>query len=292
VILRGRLQRGAGTVLLIAATVLTQPVGAGGSVLIPVGREQARSRADSSLAAVETLPIAEPVVFARDVSDPVFGYVIGLLDRGLWGRVTGAHFARAVDQSGRPSGIPHEMISEVRRSPGNRPHSGWVRASFIEPLRVPVPYDILGYHPGSLQSSQVVMAEEWRVPRTQIPNLYVKDGPHTLEIEDLTLWGIVEGDIVMDIDGWLDAFLGNKLDDTYIIGLALFRYDGRRYAMALGFSGQGQGRSGVLDVKRDKICFPASRELKAIGRELRSRVVKRLARRGIPAWVPPHSEGG
>jgi hypothetical protein len=282
----------AAMILLIAATSPLEPVDAGGKRLLRVGRAEVKCRADSLLATVETLPVAEPVVLAEDVSDPVFGYVIGLLDRGRWGRVTGAHFAKAVRQSGRRSGIPHELISEVRRSRGSQPQSGWVRASFTKELRVPVPYDILGYHPGALISSQVVMAEEWRAPRARVPNLYAKEGPRTLQIEDLTLWGIVEGDVVMDIDGWLDALLGNKLDDTYIVGLALFRYDGHRYAMALGFSGQGQGRSGVLDVRRDKIKFPASPELKAIGRELRSRVVKRLARRGIAAWVPPQPAGG
>ena len=102
--LRGRFPHGAGAVFLIAAALLPRPVGAGGPVLIPVGREQVRARADSSLAALETLPIAEPVIFAQDVSDPVFGYVIGLLDRGLWGRVTGASRPQPYRRTrGRPS---------------------------------------------------------------------------------------------------------------------------------------------------------------------------------------------
>ena len=93
--------------------------------------------------------------------------------------------------------------------------------------------------------------------------------------------------VVCQGSGKQDRFLGGKLDDTYIVGLAIFRFRGQRLAMALGFSRNGQGRSGALDVTEDKLRFPSSRDLKVIGRELRRRVVLRLARKGVPAWVPP-----
>ncbi len=250
------------------------------------GSEKMMVEADTCLARVELLPLPEQLFLATDVTDPVFGYLVGLLDRNIHGIIAGDHFEKAVEQSGRPSRIPHKLIREVRRAPGVRPTSGWIRASFTERLKVPVPYSILGYHPGSLISSQDVTFVEWQIPRAFIPNPFCEDRT-TLEVENLTLWGIVAGEIILDIDGWLDALMGGKLDDTYIVGLAFFRFDGNRYAMALGLNEDGRGRSGALDVRTDKIRFPSTCELKAIGRELRRRLIRSLDRRGIPVCIPP-----
>ncbi len=272
------------------APLVATPEGAPAGGRIPDARPAAIVRAlgeaDQRFQLVAELPALAVPPLAEDVTDPVFAYVVGLLDRGEYGSIAQQHFARAVAASGRKSRIPHQVIRGVWRAPGLQADAGWVRMEFTDRVNVPVPYNILGYHPGSLLSSPVVTLEEWRLGRTLVPNAAVKDGP-PLELEDVTLWGIVDGQVWIDIDGWVDALLGGKLDDTYVVGVALFRFRGERLAIALGFNREGQGHSGVLDVRADKIRFPSPLELKVIASDLRSRVLQRLARRGIAAWVVP-----
>jgi hypothetical protein len=247
-----------------------------------------RAEAESALAALDTLPLAQSPPPAAGIIDPVFAYLIALLDTGRYGIILQEHFQQAVERQGRRSRIPVELIQQVRRARAPGGGFGWVRIAFTEPVHAAVPYSILGYHPGSLVSSPEVTLEEWHSTSTIVANPDPK-GPSALELQDLTLWAVEEGQVVLDIDGWVDALLGGQIDDTRIVGLALFRFRGERLAMALGFNADGEGRSGVLDLHADQIRFPSPSELRAIGRNLRGRVVRRLARRGIPAWVP---EGG
>lgn len=241
--------------------------------------------APEDLARVERLPIPETPVLAPDVKDPVFSFMVGLLDRNLYGAVERAHFERAIEVAGRSSRIPCEFIRLVRRAPGRRGFN-WVSTSFTEALKVPVPYSILGYHPGSLLSSQDLLFAEWHMAGTHVNNP-LATGPPYFELLDVALWGVVEGELRMDIDRWLDFMLGGKLDDTEIIGLALFRFRGVRYALALGFNDEGRGRSGALDLVKDEILYPNAKELKVIARDLRGRIIARLAKRGVIAWRPP-----
>jgi len=266
-----------------AATAASQSAPAGGG---PTAIERALTEAEQQFQQVTELPVPAVPELAQDVTDPVFAYVVGLLDRDEYGLVSQEHFARAIATSGRKSRIPHQVIRSVWRAPGLQASSGWVRMEFSGQVDVPVPYNILGYHPGSLLSSPVVTLEEWCLGRTLVPNLAAKNSP-PLELEDVTLWGIVDGQVWIDIDGWVDALLGGKLDDTYVVGVAIFRFRGERLALALGFNRDGSGRSGVLDVRADKIRFPSPVELKVIARDLRGRLLQRLARRGIAAWAVP-----
>ncbi len=240
---------------------------------------------EAAFAACDTLPVPAQPRLPEDVSDGVFGYMIGLFDDNLYGVVTGAHIVRVLDILHRPSRVPTEVIESFTRARGDSPQESWVEVRFAGPLKVPVPYDILGYHPGSLASTPTVIVREWRVGHLSIPFAGPPE-PTTLMVDDLALWGVVSGDVEIDIDGWIDALLGSRLDDTRIVGLAVFRFQGVRYAMALGYNPEGEPRSGSLDLRRDEIKFPASEELKAIARNLRSHIVERLARMGLPIWVP------
>ncbi len=252
----------------------------------PRGREAVLEEGEIRLSSVKPIPVPDRPYVPVDVRDPVFGYLAGLLEKGIYGVVVTEHLEVAERASHRRSSIPFGLVEEVRRAPGRPGGAGWARACFFERLKVPVPYSILSYHPGSLVSSAVVTFQEWHIPRTSVPHPDPA-APGPIRLEDVTLWAVIEGEIIIDIHGWVDAILGGKLDDTYVVGLALFRYQGERLAMAVGFNAEGKGRSGTLDLMTDKIRFPSPPELKAIGRDLRGRVVRHLARQGIPAWIPP-----
>jgi hypothetical protein len=242
------------------------------------------ARIAAALERAEPLPVPARPELPPDVRDGAFAYLVHLLDTDAYGAVTGAQLRQVQAAAGRRSRIPCEMIGEVRRAPGEAAGEGWVRARFTGPLDVPIPYSILGYHPGSLVSSQEVVAREWRTPRSVIRDPAGDVKPDLL-VEDLTLWAFVEGEVVVDIDGWVDALMGSNLDDTYVVGLAFFRFRGAAYAMALGYNREGQPRSGALHLAEDEVRFPTPRELKATARDLRARLVRHLAQMGLPAWV-------
>lgn len=240
---------------------------------------------EAALAACDTLPVPAQPSLPSDITDGVFGYMVGLFDDNLYGIVSGAHIAQVLETLHRPSRVPIEVIESVTRARGETAQESWVEVRFNGPLKVPVPYDILGYHPGSLASTPAVVVREWRVGHLEIPFAGPPE-PGLLALDELALWGVVSGEIEIDIDGWVDALLGSRLDDTRVVGLAVFRFRGARYAMALGYSPAGEPRSGSLDLQRDEIRFPASEELKAIARNLRSRVIERLAYMGLPIRLP------
>ncbi|MBD3236689.1 MAG: hypothetical protein GF330_08295 [Candidatus Eisenbacteria bacterium] len=281
--------------LLLAGAVLAllvweaDPSSAGSRRFASPALARVRARAEEAFASVDTLAIPRAPVLADSVIDGVFAYLLGLLDRQKFGAVTGAHLQRVLEVTDTRSCVPTDLVREIRRAQASS-EDGWARARFHEDLDFPVPYSILGYHPGSLLASRDALFEERYFPRLRIPNPD-PDEPETIEIRDVTLWSLVSGEIVIDIDGWVDFLLGGRLDDTYVVALAVFRFEGERLAVATGFNDEGRGRSGTLDLSRNTIRFPASSANKAIGRGLRGHAVRSLGRLGIPAWVPPGERG-
>ena len=122
--------------------------------------------------------------------------------------------------------------------------------------------------------------EEYRVPHIQIPGVRSKHKEPVI-IRDVVLWGLIKGEIMMDLHWILEALLLKKIDDTNIFGLALFRYQNVPYVAATGYGKSGRRRSGLLDIQKNKICFPATFEQKAIAGHLQRRVMNLLARRGV-----------
>jgi hypothetical protein len=223
---------------------------------------------EAALAMSDTLPTPAHPYLPEDIRDGVFGYLVGFLDGDSFGVVTGSQVVHALEAANRQSRVPASLIAAVNRARGRNPDEIWVRVTF-------------GYHPGSLRSVPDVVTREWKLGTVHVP-FGTPTATTPLAAEDVSLWGIVSGQVEIDIDGWLDALLGSRLDDTYVVGLAVFRFRGTRYGLALGYSREGEPRSGALDLAQDEIRFPASEELKAIARNLRSHLVARLAEMGLP----------
>jgi hypothetical protein len=244
-----------------------------------------KPRIEDVLAQAGALPVPEEPYLPPDIKDPVFGYLIGMFDRKMSGFVTGDHLQAVLEASDRKSRVPREQIKRVLCVRENRRDLIWARAEFVRDLRLPVPYSILGYHPGRLVSSAAVTARQWEMERMVVPYAS-KDEADTLEIKDVTLLAFVEGGVEMDIDGWLDALMGDSLDDTYMLGLAVFRYNGTRYAMALGYNSKGEPRSGALHLSEDEVRFPTPDDLKAVARYLRKQMLRKLTLMELPVALP------
>jgi hypothetical protein len=100
---------------------------------------------------------------------------------------------------------------------------------------------------------------------------------------EVRLFAMEEGDVLADVDGWLDVLAGDALDDTRVSGMGLLRYGSRRYGVAFGVNKEGKGRAGVLDFGLDKVLMPPPPELRGVASDL---VRRSKALRAGPAQGP------
>ncbi|HET9233976.1 MAG TPA: hypothetical protein VFP10_07550, partial [Candidatus Eisenbacteria bacterium] len=172
---------------------------------------------------------------ANQVKDPVWALLIGVSESNLCGVLTRARLELEVKKSGRSTRIPMPYLHALRRMPSAAGSRADVSLMFTEDLNLPVPYEILGYHPGRMRMTGDLRFKEWKLGRVEVPN---PEGSPTV-LEDVRVWGLDKGRVQMDVDGWLDAMLGPKLDDMDLEGFALCRYNGERMGFALGFGPKG-----------------------------------------------------
>lgn len=214
-----------------------------------------------------TVPVTELPV-AAGVRNPVLGVLISLVDLDLLGRVSQSRLRRAAEEGGDDR-TPWQPLLWVRRDEDETCGHPLITVRMLADTRMPIPYSVLGYNPGSVKASRVLRIDEW--PRGDWSVRYpVGDTQARLEVEGLSLFAIREGELEIDVDGWLDWIMGGRLDDIRITGMALFRHEDHRYALAFGYNPEGKGHTGVLDLQKDEILFPPPVEFRALGRSLRA----------------------
>jgi len=210
------------------------------------------------------------------IRDPVFEQLIRFNRSMPAGHFSGAELIRRVEASGRSSPIPYRGVIWQRRTPLADSSGTAVETTFDRPIDLPVPYEILGYHPGSFRTTgRFVFREEWLGDLSLADD---RDRPATplppVAITDVQLFVLTEGTLDIDIDGWLDKLAGGNLDDTAIRALAVFRRDGHWYGLALGLNPDGKSRSGVFDFATEQVLYPTPEDFKIVARYLRRQLQK------------------
>jgi len=226
------------------------------------------------------MPGAEISLPEDQVTDRFYGYLIGLVDASTCGVVDGRQLHSVLKGHMGKTAIPFETIKEIRRecAPGSSVRD--VSITFTGDLEAPVPYSILGYHPGSVAASRNVKFLEWYMPSQKIS----VSNQQTLELSQIFIFGVYEGWAVVDIDAWVDKILGGFLDDTRIVTMALFKYKGEWHGLAAGYGRSGEGRSGIFNFHTNKILFPTPRELQVLAPYFRNFVVRT---KRLDSPVPP-----
>jgi hypothetical protein len=247
------------------------------------------------LAGVSRAAAGEPA----EVREPLFAALLAIADGDSLGVWDGAALAHRVAASGRRSRLPlGELLRVERREarPGEAPGppepavttlaaAGAASAlaqdarrvweiTFARDLRLPMPYSILGYHPGTLLIARTLVAAEWRVGER---NLRVTRGEETTvhAVTDIVVLRFLQGHLVLDADGWLDRLLGDKLDDSWTDGLLVCRHAGERRALALGRNRALRNLTGEFDFRRDKVLPNGSPLARGLGRFARPCVTPR-----------------
>jgi hypothetical protein len=220
--------------------------------------------------AADRLPDQEIMLPEGVVPDRFYSYLIGLVEANVCGVVDDVQLKRVLRERRGKTSIPFEKIKEIRRECVTGTTVRDVSIAFKGDLETPVPYSILGYHPGSVDASKTMRFLEWYTPFEKI----AVGGRESVELSQVSVFGVYEGWVIVDIDAWIDNLLGGLLDDTRIIVLVLFKYKGDWHALAAGYDRQGNGRSGIFNFKTNKILFPTPRELQALAPYYRNFVVR------------------
>ncbi|MBN1424947.1 hypothetical protein JXA88_10355 [Candidatus Fermentibacteria bacterium] len=205
---------------------------------------------------------------AADVRDPVLSFLVGLLRDDILDTLEGDDIRRVTAQSRRSTLIPLKLLERMGRGQGPSPDTRIVSFWLTRDGKVPAPYSLLGYHPGSVLIHRRIELVEWHVGRVVI----TERGRGSFALDDCYVWAVHEGRIGIDIDAFIDRLLGGSVDDMTVNSLALFRLDDVRYAMAMGYNKKGKGRSGALHLRKDEIEFPSSWQLRSAGKLLRRKV--------------------
>lgn len=219
---------------------------------------------DGALVPVDTI---RPAV---DVHDPIFAYLVGLVDTDLYGTIDATTLDDVVRRSAGSSPLPYRRLRSLTRSVETIHRTALVDLTFDERLALPIPYRILGYAPGKLRATQEVGFREWILGELILSHRSARDAPPIeVRLSDVHLYALRNGEMWVDIDGWLDALVAGKLDDTRITGLVLFHSGGERWGMAVGYNRDWRGRSGLFSMKKDAIEFPSPPTLKTAAWKLR-----------------------
>ncbi|MFH2050999.1 MAG: hypothetical protein ABIK96_00890 [bacterium] len=234
-----------------AALLLAALVGAGG----------AAGQAWSEFGA----PAREAPAAGTEIREPFFEFLLAMADGDSLGSWTGEDVRRFAGERGRASKFPLSdllLVERVRppsfRGGGaQRPVAVWT-LELAAPLDKPMPYDILGYHPGSLRVSRRLVLEEVRFGSQRLD---FEDGrqQRSVALRDVRLFAITEGKVLLDADGFVDALLGAALDDAWTLGFATAWEGESRLGLGVSLGRKGRRIFGEFDFVNDKV-LPNGRE--------------------------------
>lgn len=249
-------------------------------------------------------PTPQQEAAGPEIRDPFFQFCIEIIENDSTGVWTRADLEAYVAASGRPTSLPLERVVSLERlavPDSLRRHRRFAVADrrfeleLDADLELPLPFSILGYHPGDLHVSRRVTMTEWDFGDHGLRLDEGRDGkPYGLGAEGLTALTVDAGWVVLDVDGWLDKMLGRKLDDTWIelfvVGRVVRAADPRDLGLqglALGRARNGRALAGSFDFRRDKVLpngEPAARAFSGLVRPL---LAPYEEPDGSRAWVWP-----
>ena len=208
-------------------------------------------------AGAQSPPGRELILPPSEVRDTFFAWLVGVVDAGRDASIDNAGLREVLTEFRSTIALPFDRIGLVRHLAPQPDLRGRLDIEFDGDIDVPVPFSLLWYHPGSLRSTPVVRFEERR-----FSSLPTAGGPAA---EPVYSFRLVEGEMVIDIDRWVDVLLGNIADDLTIRIVAIARWRGA-WRCLLGGTGREDRRIiAAFDLARNTITFPVPHELTRLG---------------------------
>lgn len=200
-------------------------------------------------------PGREVLLPPAEVKDTFFSWLVGIIYAGLDVELDSATLRSVLVEFRSNVDLPFNRITDVRHE-APRSTQGALAITFDGPMRVPVPFAILWYHPGSIRSTAVVRFSEERLEAASAGGATF--GP-------VYAFRLVQGDVQFDIDEWLDVLLGDLIDDVSVHLVAIVRWQGTWRGLLGGANRAGRRYVAAFDFARNVIQFPVPRELSRLG---------------------------
>lgn len=215
------------------------------------------------LLAAGAVRAAGPDVPPAEVREPLFAFVLEMTARDSLGTWTAADLLSFAAGRGQASAFPlTEHLESLTREAvpvRERPHLQGVfsRRRWVLRLRpalfeLPLPYRFLGYRPGKLSCLAPLHLEEWRLGDRRL-QLSGSAGEHAFDLQDLTIYRISGGWLILDVHAWLDRLLGKALEDVALEGFVIGRLDGELVAVGNGAGRGGRRIYGELDLRSGEL---------------------------------------
>lgn len=230
-------------------------------------------------------------IFAEgpEVREPFFAFLTNLAIGDSVGQWSGSEIETYAAGQGLVSKFPVEMVDKVvRRRPLPVEQTSWpmtaVRAVWeihlFEDLDRSLPYSVLGYHPGSLRVSRLLVLTEARGGR-----MVLHQGENIFAVEDVVILRLDQGHVLLDVDGLVDRLLGKALDDSATLGFVLAREEGQLIGLAVSLGRKGRKIYGEFDFRRDKVLPNGRPVAKALSAASRHRMLDGYVGPPLGAWV-------
>ena len=224
--------------------------------LMPVSAQDADSERPQRPGREVSLPPSQ-------VRDTFFAYVLGIVLEGLEVDIDNAEMRKILIEFKSKMDVPFDLITRVIQHNGPETGERTISLVFNGAVAIPIPFSLLGYHPGTVRSTEEV---SFHVLRT----LYAdpKDPTFSTWVYDLAL---SDGNVLIDVDDWIVYILGNVFDKIQVRHIVFFNYDNKWIGLLEG-KGKVFGRDmrEYFDFTHNGILFPPSARLDEIGAGLMS----------------------
>ncbi len=229
-----------------------------------------------------------------EIQEPFFDFLLGLVAADSTGHWSGRQLRAHATALGRESRFPlDELVSVSRERPDSTAVAGYPgvpvaavwRITLTGPQDRPMPYSILGYHPGSLRlAGELVLIE--LAPGDLDLTLRQGDDIVHRTVTGVRVFALAEGYVVLDADGWLDALLGAGLDDAWTLGFVTGREEGRLLGLGVSVGRKGRQIYGEFDFADDEVLAHGRPLVSALSR--RSRAWLNTGAGNLPPpWIEP-----
>ena len=219
-----------------------------------------------------------PETGGPEIREPFFAFLLGMVEADSLGHWTGAELRAAAEAAGRPSRFPLDQVVSLSRSrpdsvgatryTGARVQAIW-RIVLAEDQDRPMPYSIMGYHPGSLLIGGELLLAELAAVDLDLAWGSGED-PQAETVTEVRVFALEMGHVVLDADGWLDALLGASLDDSWTLGFVTGREQGRLLGLGVSLGRKGRHIYGEFDFANDEVLTHGRDLVSALSRASRS----------------------
>jgi hypothetical protein len=217
------------------------------------------------IAAANTLyaqaPGKEIALPPEEVKDTFFAYVIGVIRAGVEVRLFNSDLRGILTEFKSSLDLPFDLISSVSqfREPGVLLPN--LEILFNGPVKIPIPFSFLGYHPGSIHASQAIDFTETRPVSSSPLDIASPDAVYSMRLS--------RGEVLVDVDGWLEWLLPSLIQDTIVDLICIYHDDSGWYCLLAG-TGRNTGTPirQFFDFTRNRIVIPVSARQKELGERL------------------------